>query len=309
MARTNKNETKATATTTTMLVTMKDLEGLDGFSEASKKLYVGVVNAIEDIEVKKEGLASRLAGLLYMMDKKQLYKVGGFKNTAEYAKVMHGLTSKGTVSDAITTFDRFGDKSTITDPEDPNFGQISEKYRNFAFSSLTAMKKLSDKAIEDMGITEGMTRKDIRKLIDGALSLVDKQEKEQKEHAEALKAYNNAIQDVVNAGIKKEAAAVAEERGLDIKKTEEQLSTEDLKAFTAAFNAALADTQKSPEEKAEEAERVVNLKSSEGLMIGNNVPEDKYIEDLRNLIARIKAEGGVDIKVTIEYTTKVATDK
>ena len=141
----------------------------NGLSVVSKADYAKLETAkaiILDAQERAEGLAERIAGQLYIVNINKLYELEDCKTTAEWADKEFGI-SKGTVSDAVNTFARFGDMD--------NKDRIAEKYSQFMFSSLIKMKGLSDEQIDRAGILPTMSRKQIVDAISALKVLEDKE--------------------------------------------------------------------------------------------------------------------------------------
>lgn len=106
---------------------------------------------IIEAQMKSDGLAETIAANLYIIHRKKLYEIEDFKNIYDYAKERFDI-SRGTVSDAIGVFERFGNKESY---------KIEGKYSEYNFSTLMRMKKLSDEEIEKAGINATMSRKEV----------------------------------------------------------------------------------------------------------------------------------------------------
>lgn len=106
---------------------------------------------ILEAQMKSEGLAETIAANLYIIHRKKLYEIEDYKNIYDYAKETFDI-SRGTVSDAIGVFERFGNKETY---------KVEDKYSEYNFSTLMRMKKLSEEEIEKAGITPVMSRKEV----------------------------------------------------------------------------------------------------------------------------------------------------
>lgn len=106
---------------------------------------------IIEAQMKSDGLAETIAANLYIIHRKKLYEIEDFKNIYDYAKERFDI-SRGTVSDAIGVFERFGNKESY---------KIEGKYAEYNFSTLMRMKKLSDEEIEKAGINATMSRKEV----------------------------------------------------------------------------------------------------------------------------------------------------
>ena len=153
----NKKKTNAIATTE---------QGLTVVTQADYDRLNLAKSIIADAQDRAEGLAERIAGQLYVVNLHKLYELEDCKTTAEWADREFGI-SKGTVSDAINTFTRFGDMD--------NKDRIADKYAGYMFSSLIKMKALSDEQIETAGIQPTMSRAQIVDAIKALKVLEDKQ--------------------------------------------------------------------------------------------------------------------------------------
>lgn len=123
------------------------------------------VNTITECQNRAEGIAQTIASELFVVSSKKLYELDDCKSVADWAKLKFNI-SKGTVSDAITTFQRFGDGTT---------GKLLEKWEGYNYSTLMKMKKLSDEQIELAGITATMSRAQVVDAIEALRVLEDKQ--------------------------------------------------------------------------------------------------------------------------------------
>lgn len=144
-------------------------------------------NRIADAQSKAEGLAEMIAGQLYIVYKKGLYKIDEYKNMAEWANDRFNI-AKGTCSDAINTYARFGDMDKI--------GKIADDYSQYKFSTLIAMKGLSDEDIEKIGIDPTMSRAKVKELIAGYKAIADTQ----KEREEIMNDINGQCKKLYKAG-------------------------------------------------------------------------------------------------------------
>lgn len=135
------------------------------FSTADVDRLALAVSTITDCQNRAEGIAQTIASELFVVSSKKLYELDDCKSVAEWAGNRFGI-SKGTVSDAITTFQRFGDGTT---------GKLLEKWEGYNYSTLMKMKKLSDEQIEAAGIMPTMSRKQVMEAIEALKVLEDKQ--------------------------------------------------------------------------------------------------------------------------------------
>lgn len=153
MARAKKNTTTATVDNKQLTA---EIENMSVFSQSDKETFARCVSNIEVAQRQSEGLAETIAGNLYIINKKELYKLEDYDNMHKFAMDKFEI-SKGTVSDSINTFERFGDGVT---------GFIKDKYAQYKFSTLMKLKKFTDAEIETMGITPEMPRSLVLKAID-----------------------------------------------------------------------------------------------------------------------------------------------
>lgn len=153
MARAKKTTTAATVDNKQVTA---EIENMSVFSQNDKETFARCVSNIEVAQRQAEGLAETIAGNLYIINKKELYKLEDYDNIHKFAMDKFEI-SKGTVSDSINTFERFGDGTT---------GLLKPKYLGYKFSTLMKLKKFSDKEIEEMGITPEMSRSLVLKAID-----------------------------------------------------------------------------------------------------------------------------------------------
>lgn len=143
------------------------------------------INRLEQAEMtitacqqQAEGIAETIASELFVVASKELYKITEHKSAADWAGEKFGI-SKGTVSDAINTFKRFGDGTT---------GKLLPKWEDFNYSTLMRMKNLSDEQIKAAGIVSTMSRSQVIDAMKALKVLEDKQKelpRLEKEWAEA----------------------------------------------------------------------------------------------------------------------------
>lgn len=114
--------------------------------------------AVKNLGKQAENIAESLAYHLWDINRKKLYEAetkadgSAFKGIVDYAEYTFGI-SKGTTSDSVNTFERFGN---------PELKAIAPKYAEYRFSNLMAIKKLSDSEIEEAGITPNDGRSAIK---------------------------------------------------------------------------------------------------------------------------------------------------
>ena len=164
-------------------------ENMSVFSALDIETYANANLIIKDSQEKAEGLAERIAGQLYIVSQKKLYQLDDYKTVHDWAMAQHDI-AKGTVSDSINTFARFGDGVT---------GLIKEEYQQFTFSTLMKMKSLTDDQIELAGINPTMSRAQVMEAIKGLKVLEEKQAelpKFEKQWAESYKNLSKYIKDI-----------------------------------------------------------------------------------------------------------------
>lgn len=120
---------------------------------AEERLYSSVCSTIEDCQRRAEGLVATIATQLYIVEKNRLYRLEDCKSTAKWAEQKYGI-AKSTVSEALKVMGRFG---TV-------YG-IADKWKEYKFASLVQMAKLSEKEIEDSGISPSDSRAVIKEKI------------------------------------------------------------------------------------------------------------------------------------------------
>lgn len=137
------------------------------FTKADEDQFRACAQAITDAQNKAEGLAQTIAANLYIVSQKKLYQLEEYSTVHEWAMETFGI-AKGTVSDAINTFARFGDGVT---------GKLQDKYSAYNYSTLMKLKKYSDEELEKMEINPEMSRSQVMKAIEeykNRLALTDK---------------------------------------------------------------------------------------------------------------------------------------
>lgn len=169
--------------------TTQATENMSVFSALDIETYAQANLIIKDSQEKAEGLAERIAGQLYIVSQKKLYELDDYKTVHEWAMAQHDI-AKGTVSDSINTFARFGDGVT---------GLIKEDYQQFTFSTLMKMKNLTDEQIKLAGINPTMSRSQVIEAIKGLKVLEEKQAelpKLEKQWAECYKTLSKYIRNI-----------------------------------------------------------------------------------------------------------------
>ena len=145
--------------------------------------------AIHDLQTQAEGVAEAIAYHLWDINRKKLYLIeakpdgGEYKGIGEYAEINFDI-SRGTCSDSIATFERFGNPETHL---------IDAKYKDYKFSNLIALKKLSDAEIELGAITSKSTKVQIK----AALPVIEKKKAQiallPAKHDKALQDWNTLL--------------------------------------------------------------------------------------------------------------------
>lgn len=153
MARAKKNTTTATVDNKKVVA---EIENMSVFSQSDKDTFARCISNIEVAQRQSEGLAETIAGNLYIINKKELYKLEDYDTIHKFAMEKFEI-SKGTVSDSINTFERFGDGVT---------GRVQDKYSKYNFSTLMKLKKFTDEEIETMGVNPEMPRSQVLKAIE-----------------------------------------------------------------------------------------------------------------------------------------------
>ena len=123
------------------------------FTKAEIARYEEMNKIITDCQYKAAGLAKNIAGALYAVKLGDLYRIDGYKDIYEYGEQMHGV-SRGTVSESVNVFKRFGDTDTKN--------KLAPQWDNYAWRALTFMKNLSDDEIARLEITETLPSNDIK---------------------------------------------------------------------------------------------------------------------------------------------------
>lgn len=183
------------------------------FSEDELRTLETAKQIIFDCQSQADGLAEKIAGQLWIIYKKELYIAEGETNMGVYANKMFGI-SKGTCSESINTIDRFGVQ-----------GVLQDKYKDYKFSSLMAMKSLTDEQIEAAKINPTMTREQIKSAINDLKAI----EKKEDERPRLEKEMNNLIKAVSTfmpkEDLVKELSSVSPSFGSEEKMSVDELET------------------------------------------------------------------------------------
>lgn len=149
------------------------------FTIEQVNIFDRACHIIDDAQARSEGLAEAIASQLYRIDASALYKIRGYTSMKSFASERFGI-SAGTCSDSINTYKRFG----ILQGADG----IRDEYKDYKFSTLMLIKKLSDSDIERVGINPTMGRSDIKMALEHLkeLQIEDKQKKAVIEHINLL---------------------------------------------------------------------------------------------------------------------------
>ena len=126
------------------------------FTQAEEKRLLFLKERVFKTQGKADSLARTIAGALYEISEKKLFRIESYTSIGVYANEMFGI-AKSTTSEAISTFSRF---KSETDPY-----KLGEEWEPFGWKSLTMLRKYSDGDIAVMGITPDCTNKEIALLI------------------------------------------------------------------------------------------------------------------------------------------------
>lgn len=197
------------------------------------------VKVIESCQSAADGLAEAIAGQLYIINKKELFKIENYTSMVEFAMDRFNI-SRGTVSDSINTYDRFGDKNQI--------GQLAEKYQDYRFSTLISLKKFTDEELEAMGIDSTMTRAQCK----DAIKKHEQLKIEEKERPSIENQLTNTCL-ALNAYMDKEQVKDMRDSFLPEGKTIQEATVDELKAVNEGLTKKLQDMfeNKIEQEKAE----------------------------------------------------------
>lgn len=122
------------------------------FTVAEEKRLSYLKDRVLKTQGKADSLARTIAGALYELSEKKLYRIDGYTSIGVYATNMFGI-AKSTTSEAISTFARF---KSETDPY-----KLAEEWEPYGWKALTMLRKYSDDDIAVMGITSDSTTKEI----------------------------------------------------------------------------------------------------------------------------------------------------
>jgi len=156
--KTNKNTANNMATqaaekpTEVMLVDATSVDVID-FTAEDESILGQCKRTIETCQKLHDGLASKVAQMLFIVSKRELYKIDGYSGIGAWAENEYGL-AKSTVSEAIKVYERFGTQKGI-----------AAKYSDFAYSTLIQIKGLTDEEIEFCAITPDMTRSKVKDVV------------------------------------------------------------------------------------------------------------------------------------------------
>ena len=122
------------------------------FTQAEEKRLLFLKERVLKTQGKADSLARTIAGALYEISEKKLFRIEAYTSIGVYANEMFGI-AKSTTSEAISTFSRF---KSETDPY-----RLGEEWEPFGWKSLTMLRKYSDEDIAVMGITPDCTNREI----------------------------------------------------------------------------------------------------------------------------------------------------
>ena len=127
------------------------------WTDADNEMLKTCKAGIENCQKQADGIAQRVAGYLFTVDKHSLYEIEDFTGVGKWAEHHFGI-KKSTTSEAIKVFKRFGSE------KDGN-AKIIDKYSEYAFTALVALAPYSDETIEREKINPQMTRSAIRDIV------------------------------------------------------------------------------------------------------------------------------------------------
>lgn len=122
------------------------------FTPAEEKRLSYLKDRVLKTQGKADSLARTIAGALYEINEKKLFRIESYTSIGVYANDMFGI-AKSTTSEAISTFTRFKSES------DPC--KLGEEWESYGWKALTMLRKYSDEDIAVMGITSDCTNKEI----------------------------------------------------------------------------------------------------------------------------------------------------
>lgn len=156
------------------------------YTLAEEKRLAYLKNCVLKTQGKADSLARTIAGALYEISEKNLFRIEGYTSIGVYANDMFGI-AKSTTSEAISTFARF---KSETDEY-----KLATEWESYGWKALTMLRKYSDEDIAVMGISSDCTNKEIGLSIKAfedsktAIGLHDAEEKpvEEEKHIEEEK--------------------------------------------------------------------------------------------------------------------------
>lgn len=126
------------------------------FTVAEEKRLAYLKDRVLKTQGKADSLARTIAGALYEISEKKLFRIEGYTSIGVYATDMFGI-AKSTTSEAISTFSRFKSESDQY--------KLGEEWEPYGWKALTIIRKYSDVEIAAMGICAECTTKEIASLI------------------------------------------------------------------------------------------------------------------------------------------------
>lgn len=148
------------------------------FTQAEEKRLLFLKERVLKTQEKADSLARTIAGALYEISEKKLFRIEAYTSIGVYANEMFGI-AKSTTSEAISTFSRF---KSETDPY-----RLGEEWEPFGWKSLTMLRKYSDEDIAVMGITPDCTNREIAlsiKAFEDSKTAIENSDLEEKTVAE-----------------------------------------------------------------------------------------------------------------------------
>lgn len=233
------------------------------------------VKVIESCQSAADGLAEAIAGQLYIINKKELFKIDNYTSMVEFAMDRFNI-SRGTVSDSINTYDRFGDKNQI--------GQLAEKYQDYRFSTLISLKKFTDEELDAIGINPTMTRAQCKE----AIKKHEQLKIEEKERPSIESQLTNTCL-ALNAYMDKEQVKDLRDSFLPEGKTVAEASVEELKTVNEGLTQKLQDM----------FETQIKQETSE------TSGESEECSTIEHPEEQIRAEGEVDESYEVYPTEKI----
>ena len=128
------------------------------YTAAEEKRLAYLKGRVLKTQGKADSLARTIAGALFEIEERKLFRIDGYTSIGVYANDMFGI-AKSTTSEAISTFARFKSESDQY--------RLGEEWESYGWKALTMLRKYSDEDIAVMGITPDCTNKEIAISIKG----------------------------------------------------------------------------------------------------------------------------------------------